>query len=172
MVGICLGVLVTLMWQQVGQTAPALTALDYVEIEQLYARYAAGIDAVPDDGDMWASVFTEDGVFETTQFNEGRDAVHLQGYEQLKAFAATDPSPDPTPRHYTMNILIEPTGEGARGSAYGLIVGDGEGDQRPTVLAKGVYHDQLVKTREGWRFKRRMGTWHRFGDELLDAWAQ
>ena len=86
-VGICLGVLVTLLWQQVGQTAPALTALDYIEIEQLYARYAAGADAIPDDGEMFAGTFTEDGVFEASPFFDGGEPFLLEGRDNLRHWA-------------------------------------------------------------------------------------
>ena len=42
-------VLVGLLSQRVSK-APGLTAQDYAEIQQLYARYAHGIDAKIDDG--------------------------------------------------------------------------------------------------------------------------
>ena len=165
-----LGALVMVVFQQVGQTAPALTALDYVEIEQLYARYAFGNDTDAGNGDMWAQVFTEDGVFDVT--NPTGDTLPLRGYEELKAFAESRDENNPlkTPVHYTTNILIEPTAEGARGAAYFLLPSDAEEDgQRPAIIAKGVYHDQLVKTPEGWRIKNRTFTWGGFGDDLLQA---
>ena len=108
-----LGALAMVVFRQVGQTAPALTALDYEEIRQLYARYAVAADSGSGDGEMFARVFTEDGVF-----NDQR------GYEELKAFSKRlTKSRDEngianTPTHYVTNILIEPTPEGAMGMAY------------------------------------------------------
>ena len=159
--GICLGVFVSLMWQQVGQTAPALTALDYEEIRQLYARYAVAADTNIDDGEMIAQLFTEDGVL-----NDYR------GYEELKAASKSvdrfrvENGIENTPTHYVTNLVIEPTAEGAMGVAYdfGWAVED--------ALSRGVYHDQLVKTPEGWRFKKRTHTSGHFSDELLQALEQ
>ena len=68
---VCVVVLVMIVSQQVGQTAPTLTALDYAEINQLYARYAFGADTGTNDGDMWARVFTEDGVIGSTNLFSG-----------------------------------------------------------------------------------------------------
>ena len=158
---VCVVALVMGVLQQVARTAPALTALDYAEIHQLYARYAVGVDTMANDGEMFARVFTEDGVFNSHR-----------GYEQLKAFAnalkkrrAENGLDSTTPIHYLGNILLEPTAEGAMGVAYHLgMAGD--------TPDKGVYHDQLVKTPEGWRFKKRMFTPGAFGDELLQALAQ
>ena len=62
------------------------------------------------------------------------------------------------------------------GSAYFLIVrrpiASEDTEPPPDLLGKGSYHDQLVKTPEGWRFKNRTITWGTFPDELLQALAQ
>ena len=67
------------------------------------------------------------------------------------------------PGHYVSNILIEPTAEGAMGAAF---------HHNPVSDSTGVYYDELVKTREGWRFKKRMWTSGGFPDELLQALEQ
>ena len=163
-----LGALAMVVFQQVGQTQPALTALDYAEIDQLYARYNVTWDAaLGGDGDMFARLFTEDGVSGNTDFDSA-----FVGYEELKTNANKTRL---SPIHYTTSILIEPTTEGAMGMAYFLLVGADEeqplnertGQPYPKVTTKGVYHDQLVKTPEGWRFKERMITFGDFSDELL-----
>ena len=163
--------LVLVVSQQIGRTAPALTALDYAEIQQLYTRYAFGFDTGADDEGMWARVFTEDGVMDVTNPTRA-DFTQLQGHEQLKAYAtrhwSTGGTRFNTPLHYTTNILIEPTAEGAMGAAYVITVGNAEDG----IRAKGVYHDQLVKTPEGWRFKKRTFTNGGFPDELLHALEQ
>ena len=161
-----LGALVMVVFQQIGQTAPALTALDYAEIDQLYARYAFAADT--GEAEMLARVFTEDGVFDVTNALSGEPLapgqwVPVQGYEQLKVSRrAAAANPLKTPRHYTTNILIEPTAEGAMGAAYTF---DGSSERT------GTYDDQLVKTPEGWRFKKRTATFGTFSDELLQALA-
>src|SRR5690606_15710924 len=57
-----------------GQMAAAaeLAANDYIEIQQLYARYNTAIDR--NDADAWADTFTADGVF----------AGNFKGREALK----------------------------------------------------------------------------------------
>ena len=152
-----LGVLATVVFQQVGQTAPALTALDYAEIDQLYARYAVTFDI--GNNDLFRQTFTEDGVFVTTNPDSG-DPVPI---EVWAAEPPEEPNAVRTPLHYTTNILIKPTAEGATGVAY--LRGGRTG-------RTGVYYDQLVKTPEGWRFKKRTFTWERFGDELLQAFGR
>ena len=170
-----LGALAMVVFQQVGQTAPALTALDYAEIDQLYARYSFAADT--GDAEMFAETFTDDGVFDVTNpaVDDPRGPwVPIQGYDALLAWrtAVADRAVMPKgPRHYTTNIL--PTAEGARGSAYAVLVANPPTDEPPQrVLAKATYHDQLVKTPDGWRFKKRSSTWGTFADELLQALAQ
>ena len=155
--------------QQIGRTAPALTALDYAEIDQLYTRYNFAFDTLADDGGMWARTFTEDGVFDVT--NPFSDQVlPVQGHEQLKAFVKS--ANGHTPRHFVTNIMIEPTAEGAIGSAYAFIVPGAEDGTPSTIARKAAYYDELVRTPEGWRFKKRTGTWGGFPDELLQALEQ
>ena len=137
------------------QTAPALTAQDYAEIQQLYARYAHGIDAKIDDGWMYARVFTEDGVLDA-------GAAPREGHQQIREVAKGWDSvgdSDSVPRgwHFTTNIMIEPTPEGAKGSAYVVLLAEAESGP-PVMTGKGTYSDQFVKTSEGWRIKKRIYT--------------
>src|SRR5262249_23854942 len=43
--------------------AGTLTASDYLEIQQLVSHYPFGLDTGAGQGDLWADVFTRDGVF-------------------------------------------------------------------------------------------------------------
>src|SRR5689334_12380670 len=65
--------------QQKRSTAAALAAEDYIEIQQLYARYAHALDAFEREGAAWAETFTRDGVFNKTTI----------GYDALVQFAKT-----------------------------------------------------------------------------------
>ena len=122
---------------------PALTALDYVQIEQLYARYAHYLDTA--DGAEFAALFTPDGVFITNKPGYG----NITGRKALADFAAKAGAPPPIVRagHSTTTVMIDPAPGGAVGSAY-LMAGTGA-DQGY------VYNDTFVKTAEGWRFKIR-----------------
>ncbi len=119
-----------------------LSADDYVEIQQLYARYNNAIDS--GDAEGYAATFTPDGVF--NNFN-GHDA--LVGF--IKAWR--EKMGGANRRHWNTNLLITPTAEGASGSVY-LFLMD-VSTRPPTVATAAKYDDQLVKTADGWRFKKR-----------------
>ena len=123
--------------------AEPLTALDYVQIEQLYAHYAHYLDTA--DGERFAALFTPDGVFITNKPGYG----NITGRKALAEFAAKVGAPPPIVRagHSTTTVMIDPALGGATGSAY-LMAGTGA-DQGY------VYTDTFVKTAEGWRFKAR-----------------
>ena len=164
-----LGAVAMVVSQQVGQTPPALTALDYAEIQQLYTRYNFATDSKADDGEMWVRTFTEDGVFDGTN-PVSAYPYPVEGHEELKAYTTRNLAPGDTsprfPAHFTTNILIEPRTEGAMGAAHIVWMGE------DGVLGRGSYHDELVKTLEGWRFKQRLNTIGAFTDELIQALEQ
>ena len=125
------------------QHKSSLTADDYIEIQQLYAQYNNAIDS--GDAEGYAATFTPDGVF--NNFN-GHDA--LVGFihrwrENMKGGNM---------RHWNTNLAIHGTPEGASGSVYLLLV---DVSVRPPAIATAAkYEDQLVKTPQGWRFKKRV----------------
>ena len=134
-------------------TAPTLTAQDHAEINQLYARYCYGIDTQADDGWLYARTFTEDGEFE---FGAPEPA---KGRAQLRELARPGGGWDQGSGgqrswHVPSNILIESTADGAKGTAYLLLVSGSEAGA-PVVTGRGIYTDELVKTAEGWLFKKR-----------------
>jgi hypothetical protein len=121
----------------------ALTAEDYVEIQQLYAQYNNAIDS--GDAEGYAATFIPEGVFNA--FN---------GHEALVNFIHTwrDRMNGANLRHWNSNLLITGTPEGANGSVYLLLVNVGV--RPPAISAAAKYDDQLVKTAQGWRFKKRV----------------
>ena len=126
----------------------ALTALDYEEIRQLYGRYAIGIDT--GNADMFSGVFTIDATFETP----GRT---VQGRKQLAELAANqrgDAGPTNV-SHVAVNIIIDPSPEGATGTSNYLRVKLGLKGEPSTLIGGGLYRDTFVKTSEGWRIKKR-----------------
>ena len=127
----------------------SLGADDYAEIQRLYARYAWALDSRAGNGAAYASVYTPDGefVYGTTK-TVGRDKLAVQ------FGSSRNPSAKVSPHHFVTNLMISPTEGGARGSAYVLVVTAGEAGKAPSI-AGGTYSDLLVKTGEGWRFKRR-----------------
>jgi hypothetical protein len=124
--------------------ADKLTMQDYVEIQQLYAKYNLAIDS--GEAEVWADTFTPDGVF-NKRF-AGREA--LIGFIKLwreKMNGATR-------RHWNSNMNLVATPEGATGSVYLMLMN--VGTTPASVLSTGMYADVLVKTPAGWRFKSRV----------------
>ena len=125
------------------QRKASLTADDYIEIQQLYARYNNAIDS--GDADAYAATFVPDGVF--NNFN-GHDALvgFINNYR--------DNQKGTNRRHWNTNLAIMPSPEGARGTVDLMLV---DVSVRPPVIAAAAkYDDQLVKTADGWRFKKRV----------------
>src|SRR5690349_22986789 len=60
-----------------------LTALDYIEIQQLIAKYARAIDTCSNNGYDYADLYTADGAF-IPSF-EGKQLAPIQGREKLAA---------------------------------------------------------------------------------------
>lgn len=126
----------------------ALTADDYIEIQQLYAKYAHTLDL--DDPEGWADTFTADGVFgDPSSENASR------GRESLVAFAErVNAGRSGSSRHWNSQVLITPTDTGADGSCY-LLLFNTSADPVSIRIA-GIYQDKLVKTAAGWRFSNRI----------------
>src|SRR5262249_37757683 len=58
-----------------------LTALDYIEIEQLVAKYSRALDTCANNGYDYADLFTADGVFAATI--NGKPGPRFEGRERL-----------------------------------------------------------------------------------------
>jgi hypothetical protein len=129
----------TLVYAQ--KAAGALTAQDLVDIQQLYAKYNRTLDA--GDAEGYASTFTPDGVFNN---NVGHDAI-------VKFAETFHGGMGARVRHWNTNLMIVPTPEGAHGQVYLLLV---DFSTKPATIATSAsYSDDLVKTAQGWRFKKR-----------------
>jgi hypothetical protein len=128
--------------------ASALTAADYVEIQQLVARYGYAVDTHADNGYAYADLFTPDGVF----------GGKTTGREQLAALARSTQAERGGPsytRHFLTNVIIHPSPEGARGNQYLVAIDVAEQGKPSSVVHGGRYDDVYVKTPQGWRFKTR-----------------
>ena len=125
----------------VAQQSRKLTADDYTEIQQLYARYNLAIDT--GDARAWASTFTPDGVLGNAS---GHDALVQFANDFHKRTAGKT-------RHWNTNIVITPTEVGATGACYLLLFDTGVKPASP--MTSGRYEDVLVKTYDGWKFESR-----------------
>lgn len=124
----------------------ALTAQDYVEIQQLVARYPYALDQNPDEGQSYANLFTTDAVFRQPR---------TEGRQNLAKMASGAPHGAKYARHFLANHVIESTADGAIGKQYLVAVDIGESGQPSSIFLGGHYEDVYAKTAEGWRFKTR-----------------
>jgi hypothetical protein len=139
------------------QTPRVLTDQDRADIQQLLVRYARALSTCASK--EYADLFTPDGVFTSDDFRSAKHremygkSATLVGREKLIELVETEPycmdaetrakraSSPPNPNAAPPTVVIEPTAEGAKGTAP---IGRG-----------GRYEDVYVKTASGWRFKSR-----------------
>jgi hypothetical protein len=140
------------------QTPMELTALDYIEIQQLVARYARAIDTCSNNGYDYADLYTPDGIF--LPMVNGRSITGIQGRERLAEVSGGGSNQcknvgwiEQGVRHIYTNHIITPTSDGATGTVDMLMIGlDGDPNK---IAHDGYYEDTYVKTAQGWRFKQR-----------------
>jgi hypothetical protein len=126
-----------------GGTA-AFTSEDYVEIQQLVARYAFALDTADNNGYTYADLFAADGTFNDTK---GREAL-----------AALPRGPRRGPlyvRNYGAPAIIQPTADGATGIQYAQAMDFEPGGRAGILDHFGHYEDVYARTPQGWRFKSR-----------------
>lgn len=139
--------------------AVQLSPMDYIEIQQLVHRLNLALDYCGQGGREFAALFTIDGQY---VIDEGGALRRHVGAEQLAAVAG---GPDcavvrTEPRrhlaHLAENLIIEPTATGAHGTAYAIYPGRKGKHLQPDVAGQvGLYHDDYVRTAQGWRLKLR-----------------
>jgi len=128
----------------------ALTAADYLEIQQLAVRYSYALDTGAKDGELFADLFAPDGAFisATRGRIEGRDRLVALGRGRTPMY----------PRRFIVNHVIDSTADGVKGRVYVIeIEFPSEGEKLGGELTStgGRYEDVYEKTRSGWRFKSR-----------------
>jgi hypothetical protein len=146
-----------------GAKAMELTALDYIQIQQLVAKYSQYIDTCSNNGYDYADLFTADGFF--APFQNGEIGRKSQGRDALARVSGGGPG-GPTGtctgagwirqgvHHIYVNHIINPTPEGATGQVNMLMIGL-NGDKNK-IEHDGYYEDTYVKTPQGWRFGSRV----------------
>jgi uncharacterized protein (TIGR02246 family) len=123
--------------------------VDRTQIRELTARYNRAFD--DGDPDAFAANFTEDGVME---IEGGPTTTGRAGLAEMVRH---------TPYgivHVTVDAIVEVDGDRAVQDVTLLVVArparDAPADKRRSRLQRtGRYHDELVRTPEGWRFARR-----------------
>jgi hypothetical protein len=127
-----------------GAKAQTLTPMDYIEIQQLLARYSFALDTGADNGYMYADLYAPDGVF-------GK----AKGREELARLARGGRRGPANVRNLASSPIIKPSPEGATGIQYAQAINFGQYRQPSELDHFGHYEDVYVKTADGWRFKSR-----------------
>jgi len=148
------------IWAQGRLKEPNLTALDYIEIQQLMTAYGHYIDTCSNNGYDYADLYTPDGVFVdkwTPGTLEQGGIVRATGRDQLARAAGggslgckdvgwKDWS------HLMVNPLIKADEKGVHGRVFIVVIGE----KGPNHVQRfGGYEDEYVKTALGWRIKKR-----------------
>src|SRR5690349_15256623 len=123
-VGLGLAILTVVHAQQrkASTEATTLTALDYVQIQQLVARYAWANDTCGNNGYDYADLYTPDGWFGASR--DGKLGTKSQGREKLAEAAgggsrgcAKLRRPEGLWIHDIVNLVLSPSPEGATGKS-------------------------------------------------------
>jgi hypothetical protein len=123
--------------------AGGLSAQDYFEIQQLYANYNIAIDN--GDAEGWAAKFTPDGVFNTFVGHDALVSFIKLWREKLHGASL---------KHWNNNLQITGNGKEANGFVYLMLV---DVTTKPaSMVSTHTYTDNLVKTKDGWRFTKRI----------------
>lgn len=142
---ILIGILVCTAMLGAGTTwaGGKLSAEDYMEIQQLYANYNFAIDG--GDAEAWAATFTPDGVFNTFSGHDALVGFVKSWREKMNGGAR---------KHWNTNLQISGDGKQATGSVYLMLI---DYSTKPVSIAgTAIYTDNLVKTKDGWRFTKRI----------------
>lgn len=139
-----------------------LTPQDYIDIEQLNARYAFAIDHCTNSGYDYADLYTEDGTFAVSEEWGQPGKVFATGREALAQAAGGGPEGCRDPKtllgyginHVLVDQIIEPRPDGAYGRNKLIAMSIGGDPSKNEV--QGGYEDHYVKTAKGWRIKSRV----------------
>src|SRR5262245_33465603 len=110
-------------------SGPRLTAEDYIEIQQLVARYPYALDQNPDDGRSYANLFTPDAVFRQPR---------TEGRQNLATMASRAPHGPKYTRHFLANHVIEATADGPLGKQH-LVAVDIRETGQPSRIVLGAH---------------------------------
>lgn len=131
-----------------GKVAGQISYEDRAAINDLMIRYSHYIDT--HQAEAWASLFTTDGEL---QFPGG---ANPKGHDALVKFA-TRPAGDVQGAHFVGNSLLVEVAPGRVHARSMIILGRADKTKQYSANfnALGVYVDDIVKTKGGWKFQSR-----------------
>jgi hypothetical protein len=151
--------------QLASAVSPTLTPQDYIDIEQLSARYTFAVDHCTNNGYDYADLYTSDGEFGIAPDWDATPKRTIKGREALADIDGGSPGGCRDPKtlrgygitHVIIALVITPSETGA--TATSMLLALGVGGNPHKVERQGGYKDVYVKTPQGWRIKTR---WHVF----------
>ena len=146
--------------QAFAQQTAQLTAMDYVEIQQLVNRLNFALDYCTSGGQGFANLFVDGGEFiidpgngEPRTMNTRQQLIALAGGPSCESRKSP---PSSYILHLAESLVIEALPEGARGMSYAIYPSSkGKYFQDDVAGQLGIYYDEYVKTQNGWRFRSR-----------------
>ena len=133
-----------------------LTVQDRVDIGELVARLCQALDfSHPQD---FVDVFVSTGVYQATSSIATGQTIRFrhEGADQLRAFAeAAVIKRQGLGRHWTGNLVIEPTEDGAKAVSYVMFLQVDPISGARTIPISGVHQDVFARTPDGWRLAQR-----------------
>lgn len=146
---------------QRGESAePSLSAMDYIEIQQLVNRLNFALDYCTNGGQDFADLFAPDAEFVIDE-GDGNPRRMSTREQLIRLAGGPDCESRKTPPssyvlHLAESLVIEPSPRGARGKSYAIYPSSKGKYFREDVAGQlGIYHDEYVRTPDGWRLKLR-----------------
>jgi hypothetical protein len=137
-----------------------LSAMDYIEIQQLVNRLSFALDYCGNGGMDFADLFVTGGQFIIDEGN-GKPRVFNSREQLIEVAGGPDCKVNQTPprsyvRHLSESLVIEASPDGAHGKSYAIYPASKGHYLKEDVAGQvGIYHDEYVKTPKGWRFRLR-----------------
>jgi len=154
------GLLATAALAAAAKDPKPLTALDYVEIEQLVHRLGLALDYCTRGGEAFADLFVDGGRFiidegggKTRTFTTRQQLIALAGGPDC---TANQSPPRAYLAHLSEGLVIDASADGASGTSYAIYPPrNGKYFAPETAGQVGLYHDLYVRTPRGWRLLQR-----------------
>lgn len=152
--------LVSPFGQAIAQERATLTAMDYIEIQQLVNRLNFALDYCGNGGRDVADLFIDGGRYVIDR-GDGMPVVRDTRDELIALAGGPECDARRTPPssyilHLAESLVIEPAPGGARGTSYAIYPSSaGRFFNEETAGQLGIYHDEYVRTSDGWRFESR-----------------
>lgn len=142
------------------QEQAPLSAMDYIEIQQLVNRLNFALDYCTNGGQDFADLFVDGGRF-VIDSGDGMPSVRDTHEALIKLASGPDcearrTAPSSYILHLAESLVITQASGGATGMSYAIYPSSQGKYFSPEVAGQlGIYHDEYVRTDEGWRFKSR-----------------